>query len=70
MIFGGNRYRDPVNEKSSFVQKIFSSSKEIHSIQKENNPDFVCSSNEKDDCIVKIFSKNEKTWAELWDWLI
>ena len=59
--------RDPVNEKTSSIQKVFSRTKEIHSFKIEKNPELVCSSREQDAFVVQIFSKAEKTWAELWE---
>ena len=59
--------RDPVNEKASQIQKVFSATNEIHSLKIENNPDLVCSSREQDDFIVRIYSKSDKTCAELWE---
>ena len=59
--------RDPVNEKASQIQKVFSTTNEIHSLKIEKNPDLVCSSREQDDFIVQIYSKSDKTWAELWE---
>ena len=59
--------RDPVNEKTSSVQKVFSRTNEIHSLKIEKNPELVCSSREQDRFVVQIFSKADKTWAELWE---
>lgn len=59
--------RDPVNEKTSSIQKVFSRTNEIHSLKTEKNPDLVCTSREQDDFVVQIFSKADKTWVELWE---
>ena len=59
--------RDPVNEKTSSIKKVFSRTNEIHSLKIEKNPELVCSSREQDRFVVQIFSKADKTWAELWE---
>ena len=66
-VHSETKYRDPVNEKSSSIQKVFTRTNEIHSFNVEKNPNLICTSREQDDFVVQIFSKLDKTFAELWE---